>query len=141
MQEGKGDFLLAAKLDTCSMFRGNESIEELAAIIFSPQGVEFLTQYNFPDLAIFRRFKRYPITELGIYIDAKKITLQNPKNTFLVGDTVAKLRYDKLKSHRLVMMHGAKAIVEASDWTVVKISTDGTCEVKVEARDNAKVLQ
>lgn len=141
MQEGKGDFDLAGKLNACQMFKGDESIEDLAALMFSPQGVEFLTRYKFPDLAVFRKFKRYQPAKLGVYIDAGQITLENPENAFLVGNTVAVVKYDALKAKRLVMMHGAKATVEASGWAVVKIDTDGTCNVEIKKSDHAKVLR
>ena len=141
LQEGKGNFDLAAKLNACQMFKGDESIEDLAALMFSPQGVEFLTRYKFPDLAVFRKFKRFSPEKLGVYIDAGRITLKNPENAFLVGKTVAVLQYDELKAKRLVMMHGAKATVEASGWAVVRIDTDGTCNVDVKKADHAKVLQ
>ncbi len=141
MQEGKGDFDLAGKLNACQMFNGDESIEDLAALMFSPQGVEFLTRYKFPDLAVFRKFKRYSPAKFGVYIDAGKITLENPEKAFLVGNTVAVLKFDELKAKRLVMMHGAKATVEASGWAVVKIDTDGACDVEVKKSDHAKVLR
>lgn len=141
LQEGKGNFDLAAKLNACQMFKGDESIEDLAALMFSPQGVEFLTRYKFPDLAVFRKFKRFSPEKLGVYIDAGRITLKNPEKAFLVGKTVAVLQYDELKAKRLVMMHGAKATVEASGWAVVRIDTDGTCNVDVKKADHAKVLR
>lgn len=141
LQEGKGNFDLAAKLNACQMFKGDESIEDLAALMFSPQGVEFLTRYKFPDLAVFRKFKRFSPEKLGVYIDAGQITLKNPEKAFLVGNTVAVLQYDELKAKRLVMMHGAKATVEASGWAVVRIDTDGTCNVDVKKADHAKVLR
>lgn len=141
LQEGKGNFDLAAKLNACQMFKGDESIEDLAALMFSPQGVEFLTRYKFPDLAVFRKFKRFSPERLGVYIDAGQITLKNPEKAFLVGNTVAVIEYDELKAKRLVMMHGAKATVEASGWAVVRIDTDGTCNVDVKKADHAKVLR
>ena len=92
-------------------------------------------------MAVFRKFKRFSPEKLGVYIDAGRITLKNPEKAFLVGNTVAVLQYDELKAKRLVMMHGAKATVEASGWAVVRIDTDGTCNVDVKKADHAKVLQ
>ena len=143
LQEGKGNFDLAAKLNACQMFKGDESIEDLVALMFTQQGIEFMTRLGggFPDLAVFRKFKRFSPEKLGVYIDAGRITLKNPEKAFLVGNTVAVLQYDELKAKRLVMMHGAKATVEASGWAVVKIDTDGTCNIDVKKTDHAKVLQ
>lgn len=143
LQEGKGNFDLAAKLNACQMFKGDESIEGLVELMFSYEGIEFMTHLSggFPDLAVFRKFKRFSPEKLGVYIDAGQITLKNPEKAFLVGNTVAVLQYDELKAKRLVMMHGAKATVEASGWAVVKIDTDGTCNVEIKKSDHAKVLQ
>lgn len=143
LQECKGNFDLASKLRACRMFKGDESIEELVELMFSYQGIEFLTHLGggFPDLAVFRKFKRFSPEKLGVYIDAGRITLENPEKAFLVGNTVAVLKYDELKAKRLVMMHGAKATVEASGWAVVRIDTDGTCNVDVKKADHAKVLR
>lgn len=142
-EESVGNFELAEKLDACKMFTGNESLEDLVALMFTPQGIEFLTHLGggFPDLSVFRKFKRFSPDRSGIYIDCGEITLSNPENAFLVGNTIASIHYDELKSKRLVMMHGAKASVEASGWAVVKIDTDGTCNVDVKKCDHAKVLQ
>ena len=54
-----GQYEMAAKLEACDMFKGDETLEELIGLMFSPRGVEFMTAYNFPNIATFRRFKKY----------------------------------------------------------------------------------
>ena len=39
---------MARKLEACKMFTGEESMEEMINLMFSPQGAEFLTENNFP---------------------------------------------------------------------------------------------
>ena len=49
--ENAHDYEYARKLGACQMFTGEESMEEMIKLMFSPQGAEFLTANNFPDIA------------------------------------------------------------------------------------------
>lgn len=141
MQESRGRVELARKLDACKMFKGDESLEEMIGLMFSAQGAEFLTKYGFPDLATFRKFKKHHPERFGVYIDYGDVLIKDEKRVFLVGKTIAKIDYQATQANRLVMMHGAKAEVEASGRSVVRIETDGSCIVEVTKNDHAKVLQ
>lgn len=49
---------IAEKYRRCNMFKGTEhTIEELAAVFTSRQGLEFCIRYHFPNIATFRLFK------------------------------------------------------------------------------------
>ena len=138
--ELEGDFDLAGKLDACRMFKGNESMSEAVDLIFTPQGVEFVTRYGFPGIETMRKFKRHYPEWLGVYVDCGKLTLTDERKVLLAGNTTAWIKYSETQGNRLVLLHGAKAVVEASGYSVVKIDTDGTCEVEVVKNDHAKVL-
>lgn len=130
----------AKERNCCEKFTGNENLEQLLELFQSPQGVEFCQKYQFPDIEILRAFRGMEAIRHGIYIDAGHITLSNVARLTLVGDTVAELRYDDpSKRHEVVLMHGAKAHIEASGYSVVFV-TKGGCEVTTEAQDNAKIL-
>lgn len=73
---------MAAKLEACDMFKGDETLEELIGLIFSPRGVEFMTAYNFPNIATFRRFKKYHPERYGVYIDSSEISLLEARKVF-----------------------------------------------------------
>lgn len=139
--EKSGRLELAKKLADCKMFTGEESLSEMVDLMFSPQGVEFLTRSGFPDIQTFRKFKKYKPELLGVWIDSGEVTLTDNKRVFLVGDTTAKVMYNESQGNRLVLMHGAKATVEASGWAVVKIEKDGKSAVTVKSSGHAKVLQ
>lgn len=81
-----GRYEMAEKLGACDMFKGNETLEELIGMMFSPRGVEFMTTYNFPNLATFRRFKKYHPERFGVYIDCGKISLSEARKIFLIGE-------------------------------------------------------
>lgn len=130
----------ANKLGACDKFSGNETLEQLVQLMFSPQGVEFCMTNNFPDIATLRKFKRYHPERLGVYIDCGEITLQEPQAAFLIGNTTATVKCQQTARKRLYLMHGANAHVLAGGFTVVRVEKDTTSQVTVQANDNAKIL-
>lgn len=132
---------MARKLSLCKMFTGDESLQEMINLMFSPQGAEFLTTYRFPDIATFRQFKKYHPEQYGVYIDAGKISLSEPRRAFLVGNTTAEIKCSQTAANRLILMCGASARVEASGYSIVKIEKDDVSKVDVIKSDFAKVLQ
>lgn len=130
----------AHQLGACDKFSGNETLEQLVQLMFTPQGIEFCLANNFPDLATFRRFKRYHPERLGVYIDCGQITLQEPQAAFLIGNTTATVKCQQTARKRLYLMHGAHANVNASGFTVVRVEKDPSSQVTVQAKDNAKIL-
>lgn len=73
---------MAAKLEACDMFKGDETLEELIGLMFSPRGIEFLTTYNFPSLATFRRFKNIIRNVSACISTAAKSRFQRPGKSF-----------------------------------------------------------
>lgn len=139
--EKSHNYEMARKLGACQMFTGEESMEEMIRLMFSPQGAEFLTTYNFPDIATFRKFKKYHLERFGVYIDCGEIAISDAKNVFLVGNTTARLKYTQTQGNRLILMCGAMARVEASGYCVLKIEKDNKSNVEVNISGHAKVLQ
>lgn len=137
--EESGQYEMAYKLGECEMFKGTETLEELVKLMFTPKGIEFLTTYNFPNLGIFRKFKKYHPEQYGLYIDHGDIELYEAHKVFLVGNTSAKLHYKDTAASRVYLMHGAKATIIASGYSVVKTEKDQTSTVSVIKQDNAIV--
>lgn len=134
------NFNTARKLSVCSMFKGSENLEELINLMFSPQGAEFLTTYGFPDIATFRKFKKYHPERLGVYIDCGKISISEPRRAFLVGNTTAEIKCEETQRNRIILMCGASASVMASGYSLVKIDKDQSSQVIYSAKDHAKIL-
>lgn len=139
--ENSHNYEYARKLRECNIFTGDETFEQLINIIFSPQGAEFLTENHFPDIATFRKFKKYHPERFGVYIDAGKITLSEARKAFLVGNTIAEMKYSQIAGNRLILMWGASAHIEASGYSIVKIEKDDVSKVEIVKSDYAKVLQ
>lgn len=135
-----GKSQLAAKLAVCDMFLGIETLPELVSLMFSPQGIEFMTSFGFPDIETFRRFKPYNPERLGVYIDCGQITLIDERKVFLVGDTTAVLKYRQTARNLVNLMCGAKATIIASGYSVVKVESDRSSQAAHIVSDHAIVL-
>lgn len=134
-----GNKELAQKLADCTMFKGTENLEQLIRLMFTPQGIEFLTKYNFPDLATFRKFKKYHPERYGVYIDCGEISLSEARKVFLVGNSSATLNYRETAGNRVYLMHGAQASIIASGYAVIKIEHDAKSSVSYIIKDKAIV--
>lgn len=127
----------AMNFEVCSKFTGNETPQELMQLMQTPQGVEFCTKNNFPDMDTLREFRGLQAESHGIYIDTN-CELTNPTQLILSGTTHAVLHYDDpTKGHRVVLMHGATAEITATNWAVVFVKGVGAA---CTATDNAKIL-
>lgn len=131
---------VAVQLDNCAMFTGEENLQELTALMFTPQGREFMLANRFPTLTHFRKFKQYNPEQYGVYIDAGSITINEPGNVYLIGNTTAEIYCRKTQSHNIILMHGATAKVYASGYAVVKIETDRKSTAETFAAQSAKIL-
>lgn len=128
---------MAAKLGACRMFTGTETLPELIDMIFSPQGVEFMTSFGFPDMKTFRRFIPYHPEQYGVFIDAREVALTDAKRVYLIGNTFARLNYGRTQGNKVVMMHGARADINAAGYSVVKVETDRISTADITATEHA----
>lgn len=132
---------MADKLAACEMFTGGESLSDLAELFTSAQGIEFCLAAKFPTLATLRLFKRFGVERYGVYIDAGDITLDNPRRAILIGRTTARVNYtDKSALHNLTLLRGASAVVNASGWAVVGLTSERGCKLIKNVTGNAVIL-
>ena len=131
---------LAERYRGCGLFKGTEDLESLVGLLTSPQGAEFCMRYRFPNLAVFRLFKAFSPERYNVYIDAGRMTLRNPEKAVLVGRTSAVVDCDTLAAHRIFLMHGARAVINASGWAVVRVEASAGCQVIRNVTDNAVIL-
>lgn len=129
----------ASLLGACAKSNGVSDWKSLTWLFFTPQGREFCENNNFPSLEMFRGM-RDNISEYNILVDAGNITRRNGVNVGLIGNTSAELMYnDNTVVHKVVLMHGAKARIKASDYAVILLVNIGNCEVEIE-KDNTVVI-
>ena len=130
----------AKMLGCCNKFKGTEDAYGIIRLFTTPQGVEFCMKHHFPNTATLRLFKRYNLQQYGIYIDSGTITLENPKRVILIGRTSATINCSTLERHEIVLLHGAKACVNASKWTVVFIKAEQSCSIIKNTSENAIIV-
>jgi hypothetical protein len=133
-------YIEAKKAGICARMTGKEDFEDLMRLFFTPQGLEFCSAYNLPSMAVLQPFRGMQAARGGFYIDAP-VKLKNPVDIALFGTgTVAELEYDDVgTAHRVVMMHGAKAKITASSYTIVFL-TNISGNVEKIVRDKALIM-
>ncbi len=131
----------AALLGACSGSGKVSDWKSLVWLFFSPQGREFCEEKNFPELPMFREMKRHGISELGVFVDEGNVCRSNDKDIALVGDTCGELKFDENNVvHKIILMHGAKAQIKASNYAVLLIVNIGGCEVEIDKDKTVVVL-
>lgn len=131
----------AALLGACNASGKVSDWKSLAWLFFSPQGREFCEERNFPGLSMFRRMKEHGIDKYGVFVDEGEVCLSNDKDIALIGDTCGELKFDKNNVvHKIILMHGAKARIKASNYVVLLIINVGGCEVEIEKDETVIVL-
>lgn len=99
-----------------------------------------MTTYKFPDLAILRKFKEYKPEIYGVYIDYGEFTISEPKNALIIGNTIATINCAELAKNRIILMHGARAIINASGYSIIRVEKDDASEVTFTKQDHARIL-
>lgn len=130
-------FETANRLGACRLLHGNEDKEDLMRLLLTPQGTEFCTKNNFPSMEQLQWFRGEKAESMGIYINTD-IELTNPVKVFLAGSK-AVLHYDTIGRYNVILMHGAKAEIHASNYAVVFVKNAGG-EVKIDKDDTALIL-
>lgn len=131
----------AKLIGVCPRFTGKEkTMDDIVRLFTSPQGIEYCIEHHFPNIATIRLFKGLGVEKHGIYIDAGVITLKNPSKAVLIGRTSATVNCDTLEQHEVILMHGAKATVNAQKWAVVKVTCGDGSSVIRNVFNNAIIL-
>ena len=78
---------------------------------------------------------------IGVCIDAGFVRRHNDKNVAVIGSTVAYLTFDdNTVVHKVILMHGAKAVINASNYAVLLITNIGECEVEINKDATVRIL-
>lgn len=111
----------ARQMGACPKLKGSENLAELFELFTSIQGIEFAAKYNWPTLEILRQFDGKEALDAEVYIDKGDIMINGARKVVLVGNTRATLVFDDNADtrHEVIVMYGAHAEVNASNWAVV----------------------
>jgi hypothetical protein len=136
----KGIYEDAQKLGACDKFTGLEDMEGITKLLHSPHGEEFCMKHRFPSRRVFRKFLKYNPEKYGIYIDAGRIELREPKDVYLIGNTNATIHFEEVEGHRVRLLHGAKAAINAGGFSVVRVLADEDSTYEIKKSGRARVL-
>ena len=130
----------AVSMGACSQSGKATDWKSIVWLFFSPQGREFCRDNNYPSIEMFRSMKEH-VRPYGVYVE-ESVFLRN-EDTGLVGDCgrQSELSYSGTeKAYKVILMHGARAVIHVSDYAVVRLENisgsfeiinDGTGEVLV----------
>lgn len=112
---------MALQTGACKKINRVQDFPELIKLMFTPQGIEFCQDHNFPSVEVFRK-NRDSLERLGVYVDAGNIALKGKEYVCIVGDTKATIEASRPQfTHTIILMHGARAKINAKDYAVLNI--------------------
>ncbi len=132
----------AELLGACDKLKGTEDLDGLIKLMKSVQGREFCLKHNFPSLRTFRDFNVSSYLEVKhkVHLDSGHIRLINQKHIILIGKVQAVIDCNKTARYQITLMHGAKAIINASGWAVVNVEAGKGASYIKNVSENAILL-
>ena len=130
----------AQLLGQCGKFTGSEDLNGIIDLFTSPQGVEFCLAHHFPSLNTLAMFKPFDVHEKGVFINYGGLTISDRHRVVLIGRTAATTTCGDNVGYGIMLMHGAKAVINASNWAVVSVNADKGCQVIKNVSGNALIL-
>lgn len=130
----------AKALGACNLYKQAKNVKGLADLFFSPQGREFCIKHDFPSVYMWRQLKAEHITNYGVFCDVGHFESVGGKMYGLIGKTTAELKFDTINNYLVILQHGAKATIKASNYAVVKIEKGEGCEVVTINEDGTAVF-
>lgn len=129
----------AIDLGACEKSGTVSNYKTLAWLFFTPQGMEFCEKNNFPSIESFRELKD-EMSDHSVFVDAGVIQRNNDSAIACVGDTDARLVFDDpTKTHKVIVMHGARVFIVARNYAVVKLVSIGENKISI-SKDSSSVI-
>ena len=130
----------AIDLGACEKTSSVSNWKTLSWLFFSPQGMEFCANNNFPTLEMFREMNE-EIASNCIFVDKGVLNRSNDSSVAIIGDTDARLTFDDpTKVHKVIVMHGARVFIVARNYAVVKLVNIGDENKVFVNKDNTAVI-
>lgn len=140
------DIIEAGKqLDACELLRDGMTAEELVNLVFRPQGWEFCHKHSFPTMAAIRAVAATRDAKDGaplLIVDTDTYVCSGAHEIIVAGESnVEVVCDDGDRTTTIVLFHGAKVKIYASNYAVVKVVMVGQgCERHFMNLDNHSVL-
>lgn len=131
----------ALSMGACSKSNGVSDWKTLCWLFFTPQGIEFCESNKFPSIDKFREMDN-SIADFGVFVDKGEIKRTNDSSIAVIGNTNATLVFDdNTKVHKVILMHGASALIIARDYAVVRLINIGNCNVRINKDKTSVILK
>ena len=128
-----------ACLKAREMAEGVRGWKDLSSLLFRSQSREYCVVHKFPTLDMFRSVPP-EVRDYGIYVDAGGVR-SCKRNTALIGNTVGTVVADGTDHiFKVVVMHGAKATVHASNYAVVHVAMTDDASVEADADSTSYIF-
>lgn len=125
----------AIKMGACKGTEKADNLRKMAKLFFTPQGIEFCLEHNYPSL---EEFRKYNAEEFSVYVD-KEVKFKN-KDIALINSK-AELEFSGVeKSYKIILMHGSQAEITVKNYAVIKIEKSKDSKVNVKNDGSAVVL-
>jgi len=114
--------------------------KSLTWLFFSHQGRRHCSSNKHPLVNLFRE-KKQDVNKYGVFVDAGDIIIANDTQVGLIGETTAILFFtDNSKVYKIILMHGAKAKIVATNSTVILLANMDECQVEIEKDESVIIL-
>lgn len=130
----------AVNMGACEKTGNVSDWKTLSWLFFSPQGMEFCANNNFPPIELYRQLNVEALAINNIFVDAGHIQRNNDSQVAVIGNTVAEFVFDDpTKVHKVIVMHGAKVKLITRNYAVVKLLNIGDNNVEIR-KDKTSVI-
>ena len=141
METVKNIMMEALMKGACGKSYGVSDWKTLCWLFFTPQGMEFCEDKNFPTLEMFRGMGE-KVADFNVLVDKGKVVRSNDSTVALVGDTHGELAFDdNTKVHKVILMHHASARIVARNYAVVRLVNIGDCKVEINKDKTSVILR
>ena len=141
MNTVKEIMMAALQKGACDKSYGVSDWKTLVWLFFTPQGIEFCEKNNFPPIETFREMSN-DIANYCVFVDTKNVKRSNDTNIALIGNTNAELVfYDNTRVHKVILMHGARAIIVARNYAVIRLINIRNCHVEINKDKTSVILK
>ena len=133
------------ELNACDLLHDNTTIREAAMVIFMPQGREFCQKHSFPsldDLEALQAENAQFLKRKRIYVNEDKIEIfTRSTDCMFAGESENQIHCEGAGCYNIILAHGAKAYISASDYAVVRVTKIGKgCKHQFVNLDKTAVL-
>lgn len=112
----------ARRLGACELIDSVQTLDELIALLFSAQGIEFCENTHYPNDAAMRQIQQeIDLTGYGLYTDCGHAQIQNRYNIAIAGNTVAHIKANRNQQVYRILIFGGSATIHASNYSVIRV--------------------